>query len=132
MADWKWKSRLKVVGGTLPLIKNRWALKISNAVKVLTYILIFYDTPCSRFATAPLFLLCMLISGLLSRSSANICHQGSTESFALVTHQVVVDWFLSGLVVGLLHFRLLQRMCYVQCTDVEAAVFVVTVAVIKR
>lgn len=89
-------------------------------------------TPLVLDSPQPLFLLCMLISGLLSQRSTNIYHPGSTESFALVTHQVVVDWFLSGLVVGLLHFRLLQRMCYVQCTDVESAVLVVTVAVIKR
>lgn len=48
------------------------------------------------------------------------------------THQVVVDGFLSGLVVGLLDLGLLECMGYVECTDIESAVLVVTVAVIKR
>lgn len=48
------------------------------------------------------------------------------------THQVVVDGFLSGFVVGLLDLGLLECMGYVECTDIESAVLVVTVAVIKR
>lgn len=44
----------------------------------------------------------------------------------------MINGFLSGLVVGLLHFRLLEGVCNMQGTNIEPAVFVVTVAVIER
>lgn len=49
-----------------------------------------------------------------------------------LTYQVVVDRFLSRFIVRLLDLRLLECVRNVQCTDIEPAVLVITVAMIQR
>ena len=44
----------------------------------------------------------------------------------------MVDRLFAGLVVRLLDLGLLECMCYVEGTDIETSILVITVAVIKR
>lgn len=55
-----------------------------------------------------------------------------TKIDAFNTHQIVVDWLLSSLVVCFLDFGLFERVRYVQCTCIETSIFVVAVVVWRR